>query len=93
MSGIAAGIRSWMMKIENPPEVPAPTPQTSAPPVPTQSDADKEVQAKKDAEKAANEAETKRRGNVKQANKTLLTSGQGDTEEAPVQRKTLLGGR
>lgn len=91
MSSIAAGIRRMMMKIEAAPDVPAPKPEQSPPPTPSQDTASAEVEKKKQQEREEM-AETERRSRLRGGNKTLLTSGLGDQEEAPVQRRTLLGG-
>tara|TARA_R110000765_G_scaffold414851_1_gene515593 strand:- start:1196 stop:1417 length:222 start_codon:yes stop_codon:yes gene_type:complete len=63
-----------------PPPPPAPLP---APPVPTKSDADV---------RAARDNERKRRLASAGRQSTILTSGQGVTEEASTTKATLLGG-
>tara|TARA_R100001086_G_scaffold162473_1_gene87595 strand:- start:1104 stop:1337 length:234 start_codon:yes stop_codon:yes gene_type:complete len=68
------------MKPPAPPPPPAPMP---APVVPTRSDADI---------RAARENERKRRLAAAGRQSTILTSGQGVTEEATATKSTLLGG-
>mgnify|MGYP003111024517 FL=1 len=66
-----------------PPAPPPPPPPMPAPVVPTRSDADI---------RAARENERKRRLAAAGRQSTILTSGQGVTEEATTTKSTLLGG-